>query len=233
MRHTVKSAIRGGKIMKSLIKMFGVVICSAIISSDLHAEAGVVESTSLLTVKGGAGSYYSTVGGGSNQRWAGTNLGLLDLATSSDTLTLNNFFFTNYAYNGGSQPTGATTSNNWLDGSSTAVFKIYRDSSLLSQVNMRLSSVSGNDRSWDLGATPTAINLLAGLQGSGSPITRSLDWTIDWTFNQFNGGTSTVTTQSTSGGNMIFQTIPEPSTGMLMGLGVAGLFIVRRFRKIA
>ena len=219
--------------MKSLIKMFGVVICSAIISSDLHAEAGVVESTSLLTVKGGAGSYYSTVGGGSNQRWAGTNLGLLDLATSSDTLTLNNFFFTNYAYNGGSQPTGATTSNNWLDGSSTAVFKIYLDSSLLSQVNMRLSSVSGNDRSWDLGATPTAINLLAGLQGSGSPITRSLDWTIDWTFNQFNGGTSTVTTQSTSGGNMIFQTIPEPSTGMLMGLGVAGLFIVRRFRKIA
>ncbi len=219
--------------MKSLIKVFGVVICSAIISSDLHAGAGVVESTSLLTLKGGAGSYYSTVGGGSNQRWAGTNLGLLDLATSSDTLTLNNLFFTNYAFNGGSQPAGATTNNNWLDGSSTAVFKIYRDSSLLSQVNMRQSSVSGNDRFWDFGATPTAINLLAGLQGSGSPITRSLNWTIDWTFNQYNGGTSTVTTQSTSGGNMTFTTVPEPSTGMLMGLGIAGLLVLRRIRKSA
>jgi hypothetical protein len=233
MNQPAKTVASGGKIMKNLIKMFGVVVCSAIISSDLHAGAGVVESTSLLTIKGGAGSYYSTVGGGSNQRWAETNLGLLDLATSSDTLTLNNFFFTNYAFNGGSQPAGASTNNNWLDGSSSAVFKIYRDSSLLSQVNMRLSSVSGNDRFWDLGATPTAINLLADLQGSGSPITRSLNWTIDWTFNQFNGSTSVVTTQSTSGGNMIFQTIPEPSTGMLMGLGVAGLFIVRRFRKIA
>ena len=219
--------------MKSLIKMFGVVICSFIISSDLHADIGVTESTSLLSLRGGAASYFSTVGGGSNTRWAAANLGLLDLAQSSDTLTLNNFFFTNYAYSGGSQPAGATTNNNWLDGSSTAVFKIYRDSSLLSQVTMRQSSVSGNNRSWDLGETPTAINLLAGLQGSGSPITRSLDWTIDWTFNQYNGGTSTVTTQSTSGGNMTFQTVPEPSTGMLMGLGVAGLLVLRRIRKSA
>ena len=234
MNQPAKTVASGGKIMKNLIKMFGVVVCSAIISSDLHAGAGVVESTSLLSLKGGAGSYYSTVGGGSNQRWAGTDLGLLNLATSSDTLTLNNFFFTNYAFNGGSQPAGATTNNNWLDGSSTAVFKIYRDSSLLSQVNMRLSSVSGNDRFWDLGATPTAINLLADLQGSGSPITRSLNWTIDWTFNQHNGGTtSTVTTQSTSGGNMIFRTIPEPSSGSLLLAGIGSLIVIRRFRKSA
>jgi len=215
------------KIMKSLIKMFGVVVCSAIISSDLHAGTGVVESTSLLTLKGGAGSYYSTAGGGSNGRWAGKELGLLDLATSSDTLTLNNVFFQNYAFNGGAG------SNNWLDNSNTAVFKIYRDTSLLSEVNMRQSAVSGNNRFWDLGATPTAINLLAGLQGSGSPITRSLNWTIDWTYNQFDGSTSVVTTQSTSGGNMTFQTVPEPSTGMLMGLGIAGLLVLRRIRKNA
>lgn len=233
MKQPAKTVASGGKIMKSLIKMFGVVICSAIISSDLHADIGVTESTSLLTIKGGAGSYFSTVGGGSNQRWAGKDLGLLDLAQSSDTLTLNNFFFTNYAYNGGNTPAGASTNNNYLSGSSTAIFKIYRDSSLLSTVSMRQSSVNGNDRSWDLGATPTAINLLAGLEGSGSPISRSLNWTIDWTFNQWTGTESIISAQSTSGGNMTFQTVPEPSTGMLMGLGVAGLFIVRRFRKIA
>ena len=233
MNQPTKKVAIGGKIMKSLIKMFGVVICSAIISSDLHADIGVTESTSLLTIKGGAGSYFSTVGGGSNQRWAGTNLGLLDLAQSSDTLTLNNFFFENYAYNGGGTPTNASTSNNYLSSSSTAVFKIFRDSSLLSTVNMRQVSASGNNRFWDLGATPTSINLLAGLEGSGSQITRSLNWTIDWTFNQWTGSESVVSATSTSGGDMTFQTVPEPSTGMLMGLGVAGLFIVRRFRKIA
>ncbi len=219
--------------MKSLIKMFGVVICSAIISSDLHAEIGVTESTSLLTIKGGAGSYFSTVGGVSNQRWAGKDLGLLDLAQSSDTLTLNNFFFTNYAFNGGIQPPGTNSSNNWLDGASTAIFKIYRDSSLLNTVNMRQASVSGNNRSWDLGPTPSPINLLAGLEGSGSPITRSLNWTIEWSFYKYDGNTSVVTTQTTSLGNMSFQTVPEPSTGMLMGLGVAGLLVLRRIRKNA
>ena len=219
--------------MKSLIKMFGVVVCSAIISSDLHAAIGITESTSLLTLKGGAGSYFSTVGGGANTRWAEANLGLFNLAQSTDTLTLNNFFFTNYAYNGDATPTGASTNDNYLSNSSTATFKIYRDSSLLSTVNMRQSAVSGNNRSWDLGVTPSTINLLAGLGGSGSPLTRSLNWTIDWTFNQWNGSESVVSAQSTSGGNMTFQTVPEPSTGMLMGLGVAGLFIVRRFRKIA
>jgi hypothetical protein len=219
---------RKDKIMKSLIKMFGAVVCSTIIISDLHAGTGVNESTSLLTLKGGSGSYFSTVGGGSNQRWAGKDLGLLDLATSSDTLTLNNVFFENYAFDGGA------SNNNWLNNSNTAVFKIYRDSSLLSEVNMRQSAVSGNNRFWDLGATPTAINLLAGLQGSGSATARSLNWTIDWTYNQYdNGITSTVTTQATSGGTMTFQTVPEPSTGMLMGLGIAGLLVLRRIRKNA
>ena len=227
MNQPVKTVASGGKIMKSLIKMFGVVVCSAIISSDLHAGTGVAESTSLLTLKGGAGSYFSTVGGGSNQRWAGKDLGLLDLAISSDTLTLNNVFFENYAFNGGS------TDNNWLNDSNTAVFKIYRDSFLLSEVNMTQTRVSGNNRFWDFGTAP-AINLLAGLQGSGSAINRTLNWTIDWTYNDFaNGTTSTITSQSTSGGNMTFQTVPEPSTGMLMGLGIAGLLVLRRIRKNA
>ena len=219
--------------MKSLIKMFGAVVCSAIISSDLHAAIGVTESTSLLSLKGGAGSYFSTVGGGGNPRWAAADLGLLDLAKSSDTLTLNNFFFTNYAYNGGGTPPNASTSNNYLSGSSTAVFKIFRDSSLLSTVNMRQVSVSGNNRFWDLGVTPTSINLLAGLDGSGSPITRSLSWTIDWTFNQWTGSESVVSATETSGGNMTFQTVPEPSRGSLLLAGIGSLLVLRRFRKKA
>ena len=214
------------------MRKFSTVLASAVgailMQNAAFADAGVTESTGLLTLRGGAGSYFSTIGGGSNERWAGKNLGLLDLAVSGDTLTLNNFFFSNYAWNGGGTPAGASTSNNWLDGSNTAVFNLYRNSNLLQSVNMRQSAVNGNDRSWDLGLTPPTINLRAGLAGSSAPVTHNVSWTIDWTFNQWTGSQSTVTTQSTSGGNLTFQTVPEPSSATLMMLGTAALLALRR-----
>jgi len=217
------------------MRKFSTVLASAVgailMQNAAFADAGVTESTGLLTLRGGAGSYFSTVGGGSNERWAGKSLGLLDLAVSGDTLTLNNFFFSNYAWNGGGTPAGASTNNNWLDGSNTAIFNIYRNSNLLQSVNMRQSAVNGNDRSWDLGVTPPTINLLAGLAGSSSPVTHNVSWTIDWTFNQWTGTQSTVTTQSTSGGNLTFQTVPEPSSATLMMLGTAALLALRRRRN--
>jgi hypothetical protein len=217
--------------MKNLLLIIASIGMVWVIQNSAIADAGVTESTGLLTLRGGAGSYFSTVGGGSNERWAGKNLGLLDLAISGDTLTLNNFFLSNYAWNGGSTPAGASTNNNWLDGSSTAVFNVYRNSNLLQSVNMRQSAVTGNDRSWDLGVTPPTINLLAGITGSGSPVTHNVSWTVDWTFNQWTGTQSTVTTQSTSGGNLTFQTVPEPSSASLMALGTAALLALRRRRK--
>lgn len=218
--------------MKILVTVFAGFVMGWGIQNSTMADAGVTESTGLLTLRGGAGSYFSTVGGGSNERWAGKSLGLLDLAVSGDTLTLNNFFFSNYAWNGGGTPAGASTNNNWLDGSSTAVFSIYRNSNLLQSVNMRQSAVNGNDRSWDLGLTPPTINLLSGIAGSSSPVTHNLSWTVDWTFNQWTGSQSTVATVSTSGGNLTFQTVPEPSSASLMALGATGLLALRRRRKV-
>ena len=216
-------------------RIFCTLLAGTVVASVIHnsamADAGVTESTGLLTLRGGSGSYFSTVGGGGNDRWAGKNLGLLDLAVSADTLTLNNFFFSNYAWNGGGTPAGASTNNNWLDGSSTAVFNIYRNSNLLQSVNMRQSAVNGNDRSWDLGLTPPTINLLSGIAGSSSPVSHDVSWTIDWTFNQWTGSQSTVTTTSNSGGNLTFQTVPEPSSVSLLALGAAGILALRRRRN--
>ena len=214
--------------MKNLSFLLGIAAATFILQNSALADAGVTEATGLLTLRGGPGSYFSTVGGAGNDRWAGKNLGLLDLAVSGDTLTLNNFFFSNYAWNGGGTPAGASTNNNWLDGSSTATFNIYRNSNLLQSVNMRQSAVSGNDRSWDLGLTPPTINLLSGIAGSSSPVTHNVSWTIDWTFNQWTGSQSTVTTQSTSQGNLTFQTVPEPSSASLLTFALSGLLALRR-----
>ena len=94
---------------------------------------------------------------------------------------------------------------------------------------MRNSATNGNNKNWDLAALGVSINLLDGLSGNG---TYNLSWTIDWTYNQWSGSAVVVgSTQSTSGGNATFSTIPEPSSSLLMGLGLAGLAVLRRVRK--
>ena len=193
------------------------------------ADIGIVETTANIN-NGATNVYVSTVGGGSNPRWAGLNLGTFDLNAGA-TLALNNFYFENYAYNGGNVPAGGQYNNNWLATESTATFKLYRDSTLLNTTAMRNSAVNGNNRNWDLAASGVSINLLDGLSGNG---TYNLSWTIDWTYNQWSGSEVVVgTTQSTSGGNATFSTIPEPSSSLLMGLGLAGLAVLRRTRKNA
>ena len=193
------------------------------------ADIGIVETTANIN-NGAAAVYASTVGGGSNPRWAGLNLGTYDLNAGA-TLALNNFYFENYAYNGGNVPAGGQYNNNWLATESTATFKLYRDSTLLNTTAMRNSAVNGNNRNWDLAASGVSINLLDGLSGNG---TYNLSWTIDWTYNQWSGSATIVgSTQSTSGGNATFSTIPEPSSSLLMGLGLAGLAVLRRTRKNA
>ena len=223
---TNSNPIQGNKPMKNIILIIATALA---LNFTALADIGIVETTANIN-NGAAAVYASTVGGGSNPRWAGLNLGTYDLNAGA-TLALNNFYFENYAYNGGSVPAGGQYNDNWLDGSSTAIFKIYRDSTLLNTTTMRNSATNGNNKNWDLAALGVSINLLDGLSGNG---TYNLSWTIDWTYNQWSGSAVVVgSTQSTSGGNATFSTIPEPSSSLLMGLGLAGLAILRRNRKNA
>ena len=221
---TKSNPIQGNKPMKNIILT---IVAALVLNFTALADIGIVETTANIN-NGTATVYASAVGGGSNPRWAGLNLGTFDLNAGA-TLALNNFYFENYAYNGGNVPAGGQYNNNWLATESTATFKLYRDSTLLNTTAMRNSAVNGNNRNWDLAASGVSINLLDGLSGNG---TYNLSWTIDWTYNQWSGSATIVgSTQSTSGGNATFSTIPEPSSSLLMGLGLAGLVILRRFRK--
>jgi hypothetical protein len=217
--------------MKNTINSLLIALGLAAITTESFADVGIVETTAAVN-NGTETVYVSATGGGSNPRWSGYNFGTFDLSlTPGPTLNLTNFYFENYAYDGGSVPPGGSFNNNWLVAESTATFKLFRDSTLLNTTSMRQSNVNGNNRNWDLAASGVSINILDGLSGNG---TYNLSWTIDWTYNQWSGSAVVVgTTQSTSGGNATFSTIPEPSSSLLMGLGLAGLAVLRRTRKNA
>jgi len=124
--------------IRGVIIALGVVMQLASASRVL-ADAGVVETTGALLVNNASTTFLSTIGT-TNPRWAGYNLGTFDVS-AGQTLTLTNFYFENYAYNGGGIPPGGSFNDNWLDGSSTATFKLFRDGTEIYQNFMTQSAV--------------------------------------------------------------------------------------------
>jgi hypothetical protein len=185
-------------------------------SSVARADVGVVESTGAFLLTGGT-TYISTIGAGQNPRWAGYSFGTFDVS-AGQSLNLTNFFFENYAYNGGSIPPGGSFNNNWLDNGSVAVFRLFRDASQIYQTSLRQSNVSGNNRNWDIVASGTSVDVLAGLSSG----THTLSYVIDWNYNQWTGSAVlTGSTQSTSSGVATFAVVPEPSSLAVLVAGMA------------
>lgn len=204
-----------------------VVIVSMAVVSPARADVGVVETTGAFLVNGGSTSYISTIGTG-NPRWAGYNFGTFDVS-AGQTLALTNFYFENYAYNGGAIPPGGSFNNNWLSNDSTATFRLFRDEVQIYQTFMRQSNVNGNNRNWDLAALGVNVNVLDGL----APGSHTLSYVIDWNYNQWTGSSAILgTTQSTSGGVATVAVVPEPSSLALLAAGSAAAvgLMMRRTR---
>lgn len=202
-------------------------VASMVAVSPTRADVGVVETTGAFLVNGGSTSYLSTIGTG-NPRWAGYNFGTFDVS-AGQTLALTNFYFENYAYNGGAIPPGGSFNDNWLSNDSTATFRLFRDEVQIYQTFMRQSNVNGNNRNWDLAASGVNVNVLDGL-AFGS---HTLSYVIDWNYNQWTGSSAILgTTQSTSGGVATVAVVPEPSSLALLAAGSAASvgLLMRRLR---
>ena len=196
-------------------------------ASSATADIGVVEATGAFTFPGSNNpSYISAIGAGQNPRLNGYGFGSIN-ALLGESLVLNNWYFENYAYNGGSTPPGAATNNNWLDGNNIAalVVTISQGATQISQNTYSLAQtgVSGNNRFWQLAGAAQGTSLSAGL-ANGS---YSVEFVTKFNFNQWTGFTSQVIS-NTAASTASFTVVPAP--GALALLGVAGLVGARKRR---
>ena len=188
------------------------------ITAGSSADYGVVEATGAFQLPGtSTTTYVSEVGVLTNPRIQGFDFGSVNTLTGQ-TLLLQNFYFENYAYDGGG-------GNNWLDGSSTAKLHVsIVGEGYVSSKNFALkqTSTNGNNRNWDM-ATGTNTNFAAGL-ASG---TYSIGFDVSYSYNIWTGSQSVgyaYTGESTG----TFTILPVPAPGAFALLGLAGFIGTRR-----
>jgi hypothetical protein len=198
----------------------------ASLTAVANAEVGVVEATGQFQLPGGSSAtYVSAIGAGQNPRLNGYDFGSVN-ALTGQTLLLQNWYFENYAYNGGSTPPGGTTNNNYLDGANIASLVV-----TLSQGSSQLSSntygfyqanVIGNNRFWQLVGGYQGMNLATGLPNGSY----SVSFTTTYNFHYHGSNSQVNGTTTTSTGT--FTVVPAP--GAVALLGVAGLIGTRKRR---
>ncbi len=204
---------------------FAVLSLTTFVASAALADVGVVEATGAFQLAGASStSYVSAIGAGQNPRLNGYDFGSVNTLTGQS-LLLQNWYFENYAYNGGSTPTGAATNNNWLDGSNVAalLMSIYSGANLVSNQKLQLvqTGSSGNNRFWQLTGAAQGTNLAAGLANG----TYTVQFSNVFDANQWTGSVSQFNTY-TSAAVASFTVIPAPGAVALVGL--AGLIARRR-----
>jgi hypothetical protein len=212
-----------------------VCIFGLLASSLAEAEVGVVESTGEYLTGNYTPViipfYVSAVGAPQNARLDGYAFGDVnrDLGHS---LVLRNWYFENYAWNGGDTPPGAASNNNWLDGNNVASLHVtVKEHPLLSggatiwsnTLSLVQTSVSGNNRFWQLQSLSQNQSLSAGLANGAYTV----DFRVSFNFNVWNGSFSQGTSQ-TAVSTATFNVTPAP--GAMALLGAVGFFGGRRRR---
>jgi len=206
-----------------MTRVISSVALSIAVTSFAAADVGVVESTGGFQMPN-AYPYVSATGALQNPRLDGFDFGAIDVP-NAQSLLLANWYFENYAYNGGSTPPGAASNDNWLDGSSTASLTVTlrAGSAMISNNTYALvqTGVNGNNRFWQLTESARNTNLAGGL-GIGS---YSVEFSTTFSFNVWTGfvsqGSSTTAVSAAT-----FNVVPAP--GAIALLGLAGLASRRR-----
>ena len=236
------------KTMKKILNLF-VGLCTIVFASAGKAEVQIVESMMMFKVNG-----VDTYRQGDRADWGtffNPRLSVAGLGASSfnpgagNTLTLDRVFLKTNHWNGGVTPDGGGSSDNWIP------------TTHLLGLNYSITPSGGGD-SWQFIQTPNTIsgnvqewnvsglnlNLLSGLAEG----TYTFKYYFSVQYNSWTGSATVLGTTYDAAGvqagagnspnlanasSTSFSVIPEPSSSLLMGLGLAGLAVLRRTRKNA
>jgi hypothetical protein len=237
MSHPVKSAIRGGKIMK---KIFVSLFVSLVLITSTHANTmyavGVgfsVDASSLDAISQATRSY-NLLGDTHGSNPANS------LPTSLGTINLNE---------GGLLQLANASAKTWQSGGDSAnavnlSWRVYETGAANKGSYSSYNVLYGNsfdsfgnlNKFWSsTGSVNLLQNVAAGTVELPKYYTVEMYAVADFTWSNGGGSGNFNSTVNNSGTNFTtqFTAIPEPSTGMLMGMGFAGLLVVRRIRKSA
>ena len=247
MNQPVKAVASGGKIMKNIMKF--ILVGFVMVGSNQSSRAGVNIVDDFIILKAlGTGAtfsgenYYDVKRDASllNPSFSDANFGTFNILSTDVTIG-----GTTYSADGLLQLSGAELKT---DVTGPTVGGDYQNSgnfarmfyavtaqgvnpSSFTTLSMGLTREAWPDYTW--ANTGASVNLLQGLAAGSYQLAVYFETNGSYFDNsqQFysinpdnNGGANYVAT---------FNVVPEPSTGVLMGLGIAGLLIVRRIRKNA
>ena len=199
--------------------------CVGFITAGSSAGYGVVEATGAFQLPGASTTtYVSEAGVANNPRIEGYDFGQVLIG---QTLTLQNFYFENYAFNG-----APSSGNNWLNENSTATLNvlIFQGATQISHTDYALkqTAINGNNRTWDM-ATGADTNLAAGLANGAYTAT----FNVTYTYFQWNGVNGQSTETSSTGASTGNFSVLVPAPGAFALLGIAGLVSRRRRNELA
>jgi hypothetical protein len=232
--------------MKKIINLV-IGLCTLGLANSSRAEVQIVESLMQFQVNGAFvyrqgdradwGTFY-------NPRLSVAGLGTTNFNPGAgDSLILDRVFVKSNHWNGGNAPDGGGTNDNWITAAPLFKYSITASGGADSwQTITTANTVSGNVQEWNIAGLNR--NLLSGLSAG----TYTFKYYFEVEYNFWNGITSTGGTGRTydaagiqagagnapnlaNASSTTFNVIPEPSSSLLMGLGLAGLAVLRRARK--
>ena len=227
--------------MKNLLKFIAVGL--VVVGSNQWSRAGVniVDDFIILNALGTGATfsgqnYYDVKRDASlvNPNFNGANLGTFNILSTDVTIGGNTYSGNGLLQLKGAELKTSSDSGDYQNSNNFgrlfyAVTAAGVNASSFTTLNMSLTSEAWPNYTW--ANTATSVNLLQGLAVGSYKLTAYFETNGSYftSSQQF----YSINPDNNSGANYVatFAIVPEPSTGVLMGLGFAGLVTVRLFRK--
>ena len=246
MNQPTKTVAIGEKIMKKLIKC--ILVGLVFVGSNQWSQAGVNIVDDFIILKAlGTGAtfsgenYYDVKRDASllNPNFSGANLGTFNILSTAVTIGGNTYSAGGLLQLSGAElktnvaPTGDYQNSNNFARMAYAITQAGTSPSSFTLLNLNFNGENPSYPDYKWSTTGQTTNLLDGLAVGSYQL--AVYFETNGSYWQDGQKFYSINPDNNSGANYVatFNVVPEPSTGMMMGLGIAGLLVVRRFRKKA